>query len=159
MSLGPLIVQTSRSVAKSTGRKLLRPLHVAPYSLEASQPGADQRNDPALRRLLLLLDATAAYALRGVDHIILLVRETGGRVRRWLVSSISQLRELTEYLNRTYNQEAGKWTGASDIIIFCGAVSFTGAVGAFDVLVLVAEWFFDGKTARETEMREKATSV
>ena len=132
---------------------------MTPYSLEASQAGADQSNDPALRRLLLLLDATAAYALRGIDRIILLVRETGGRVRQWLVSSISQLRELAEYLNRTYDQEAGKWRGASDIIIFCGGVSFTVAVGAFDALVFIAEWFFEGKAARETEMREKATSV
>ena len=159
LPLGPLIVQTSRSVAESTGRKILRPLHVTPYSSEASQPGADQRNDPALRRLLLLLDATAAYALGGIDQIVLLVHEAGGRVRRWLVSSISQLRDLAEYLNRTYNQEAGKWAGASDIIVFCGAVSFTVAVGAFDALVFIAEWFFDGRAARETEMREKATSV
>ena len=130
-----------------------------PYSLEASQPGADQKDDPALRRLLLLLDATAAHTLGAIDHIVLLVREAGGRVRRWLVSSIEQLRELAEYLDRTYNQEAGKWAGASDIVVFCGAVTFTVAVGAFDVLVFVAEWVFDGRAAREAEMREKATSV
>ena len=130
-----------------------------PYSLEASQPGADQKDDHALRRLLLLLDATAAHTLEAIDHIVLLVREAGGRVRRWLVSSIEQLGELAEYLDRTYNQEAGKWAGASEIIVFCGAVTFTVAVGAFDALVFVAEWVFDGRAAREAEMREKAMSV
>ena len=149
LPLGSLIVQTSWSVAEFTGRKILRPLHGNPYSSEASRPGAGQRNDSAPRRLLLLLDATAAYALEGIDHIVLLVHEAGGRVRRWLVSSISQLRELAEYLKGTYDQEAGKWAGASDIIIFCGAVVFTVAVGAFDVLVFVAEWIFDGKAASE----------
>ena len=161
LPLGPLIVQTSRSVVKSTGRRILRPLHVAPYDLEASQPGADQRNDPTLRRILLLLDATAADTLRGIDHIILLVREAGGRVRQWVVSSISQLRELAEYLHRTYTQEACKWAGArpSDITVFCGGVTFTVAVGGFDALVFVAEWYFDRKAGREREMRDKRTSV
>ncbi len=127
--------------------------------MEASQTGADQSNDPALRRLLLLLDATAAYTLRGIDHIVLLVLEAGGKVRRWVVSSVSQLRELAKYLNRTYYQEASKWGGASDIVVFCGAVGFTVAVSAFDALIFVAEWFFDGREAREIEKREMATSV
>lgn len=149
LPLGSLIVQTSRSVAESSGRTILRPLHGSPYSSEASRPGADQRNDSILRRLLLLLDATIAYALEGIDHIVLLVCEACGRVRRWLLSSISQLGELAEYLKGTYDQEAGKWAGVSDIIMFCGAVVLTMAVGAFDVLVFVAEWFFNGMAASE----------
>ena len=127
--------------------------------MEASEPGADQKNDPALRRILLFLDATAAHALRGIDHIVLVFREAGGNVRRWLVSSTAQLRDLAEHFNRTYNQEADKWAGASDIIVFFGAVGFTVAVGAFDALVFVAEWFFDGRAVEETEKSEKATSV
>lgn len=47
----------------------------------------------------------------------------------------------------------------SDIVVFCGAVGFTVAVGAFDALVYVAEWFFDGRAAREIEKREKGMSV
>lgn len=159
LPLGPLIVQTSRFFAHSTGRRVLRPLRATPDSPEASQPGADQRSDPALRRLLLLLDATAAHALSGIDHLVLLFREAGGKVCRWLVSSASQLRDLAGYLNRTYYQEADKWVGASDIVVFCGAVSFTVAVGGFDAFVYVAEWFFDGRAVREIEKREKETAV
>ena len=159
MPLGSLIVQTSRSVAESTGRRILGPRHATPFSLEASQTGADQSNEPVLRRLLLLLDTTAAHALRGIDHIVLLFIEAGGKVGRWVVSSTSQLRDLAEYLNRTYYQEANKWAGASDIVVFCGAVSFTVAVGAFDALIFVAEWLFDGREVREIEKREWANSV
>ena len=132
---------------------------MTPLSLEASQPVADQRNDPVLRRLLHLLDATAAHTLRGIDHIVLFFMEAGAKLRRWVISSTSQLRDLGQYLNRTYDQEASKWAGAGDIIVFCGAVSFTVAVGAFDALVYVAEWFFDGREVREIEKRERATSV
>lgn len=146
LPLGPLIVRTSRSVAEATGRSILR-------------RGADQSNDPALRRLLLLLDVTAAHALSGIDQIVLLFLEAGGKVRRWVVSSTWQLRDLAKYLNRTYYQEASKWAGASDIIVFCGAVSFTVAVGAFDALIFVAEWFFDGREEREIEKREMESSV
>lgn len=64
-----------------------------------------------------------------------------------------------EYLHRTYYQEAEKWARGSDIVVFCGAVGFTVAVGAFDALVYVAEWFFDGRAAREIEKREKGMSV
>ena len=132
---------------------------MTPFSFEASQIGADQSNDPALRRLLLLLDAIAAHALRGIDYIVLFFLEASGKVCRWVVSSTSQLRDLVKYLNRTFYQEASKWAGASDIIVFCGAVSFTVAVGAFDALIFVAEWLFDGREAREIEKRERATSV
>jgi len=127
--------------------------------LEAPQPGAAQRNEPALRRLLLLLDPTAAHALRGIDHIVLLLLETGGKIRRWVVSSTSQLGELAKYLNRTYYQKAGEWVGASDIIVFCGAVSFKVGSGAFGALIIVVEWLFDGREARDIEKRERAVSV
>ncbi len=76
-----------------------------------------------------------------------------------MVSSTRQLRDLAKYLNRTYYQEASKWTGASDIVVFCGAVSFTVAVGTFDALIFVAEWFFDGREVRELEKREMESSA
>ena len=80
-------------------------------------------------------------------------------MRRWVVSSAAQLRDLAQYLNKTYYQEASKWAGASDLVVFCGAVSFTVAVGAFDALIFVAEWLFDGREAREIEKRERASQV
>ena len=76
-----------------------------------------------------------------------------------MVSSTLQLRDLAKYFNRTYYQEASKWAGASDVVVFCGAVSFTVAVGAFDALIFVAEWFFDGREVREIEKREMDSSV
>lgn len=159
LPLGPLIVHTSRSVAHSTRRAILRPLRASPPNPESSQPGAAPKNDPSLLRLLHLLDATVAHALSDIDHLVVLFRDAGGKVRHWLVSSASQLRDLAAYLHRTYCQEADKFAGASDIVVFCGAVSFTVAVGAFDVLVYVAEWVFDGRAVREVEMRGMGTAV
>ena len=124
------------------------------------EKGADNpKDETALRRLLLFLDGSAAQALRGIDQIVLFFVQADQNVRRWVVSSAAQLRELVEYLNRTYQQEAKKWAGGGNIIVFVGGVSFTVAVGAFDALVFVAEWFFDGKRTREIEKREGMHSV
>ena len=138
---------------------MLRQYHATPFSLEESSPGVDHRNDPTLWRLLLLLDASAAGALRGIDHVVVIFLEIGGMIRRWVVSSTLQLRDLVKYLKRTYYQKGNKWTGASDIVVFFGAVSFKIAVGALDALIFVAEWFFDGREAREIEKRERETSA
>ena len=73
--------------------------------------------------------------------------------------STSQLRDLGGYLSTVYHQEASKWRGADGIIVFVGAVSFTVAVGAFDALIFVADWLFDGREAREVEKREGMGSV
>ena len=158
--LAPLIVQASRSVAASTGKKipgLFRARPLSPFSLsKASRPGAGhERNNPNLHRFLLLLDATAAQALRSIDYIVLLFVEAGRTVSRCVVWSTSQLRELGGYLNKAYHEEASKWAGASDIIVFCGAVSFTIAVSAFDALVVVAEWLFDSREVRRLEKTER----
>ena len=159
MPLAPLIFKTSRSVAETT-KRIPRSLPVTPFRLGPSKSNTDdRRNETSLWRLLLLLDATAAYALRGIDHIVLFFVEAGRNVRRWVISSTSQLRELGSYLKRTYHQEASKWTGGSEIIVFFGAVSFTVAVTAFDALIYVAEWFFDGREAREIEKREDMNPV
>ena len=151
MPFGPLLVQTSRFVAGSTGRRLLRPLHGSPFGLEGQEEGADYRNGSALRRLFLLLDSAAAHALRGIDHLVLLTLDAGGEIWRWVVSSALQLKDLAKYLKRTYHEEASKWAGASDVIAICGAATFTVALVAFDALVVVAEWYFDGGAAREIE--------
>ncbi len=93
------------------------------------------------------------------NRIVLLLLETGGKISRWVVSSTSQLREWAKYLNRTYYQKAGELAGASDIIVFCGAVSFKVGSGAFDALIIVVEWLFDVGEAREIEKRERAVSI
>lgn len=159
MPLGPFIVQTSRSVAKSTGRRILRPLRTTPFSSEAPQSGADRRNGSALRRLLVLLENAVADTLMGIDHIFLVFIEAGGTIRRWVVSSMSQLRNLAEYLNKTYSQNTSKGANAGDIIVFCGAVTFKVAVGAFDALIFVMEWLLDAREARDFEQREWRTSI
>ena len=113
----------------------------------------DYRSGTALRRLFLLLDSAAAHALRGIDRLVLLIIEAGGKIWRWAMSSALQLRELAKHINRTYHEEASKWAGASDVIVFCGAATFTVALVAFDAFVVVAEWYFDGRAAREIENR------
>ena len=148
---GPLLVQTSRFVAGSTGRRILGLGHGTPFGLEGQEEGADYRHSPALRRLFLLLDSAAAHALRGIDHLVLLTLDAGGKIWRRVVSSALQLIDLAKYLNRTYHEEASKWAGASDVISICGAATFTVALVAFDALVVVAEWYFDGREAREIE--------
>ena len=156
LQLGPLMVQTSRSIAECTGRRILSPLHAGPSSSEVSRRSADQRNDPTNRRLLLHLDATAAYTLRGIEFIIIVFPQASGTVCQWVVARTSQLRDVATYFNEIYRQEASKWAGTSDIVVICGDVSLTVAVGAFDAVLFVADWFFNGKEAREME---NATSV
>ena len=153
LPLGPVIFQSSRSVVRSTKRKLLCPLRATPSDLEAAQPDLEERKDPALLRLLQYLDATAADTLRRIDEIVIFLYEAGGRVRRWIVSSASQVQELADYFSRTYYQETKKWAGTDDVIVFCGAMTFTVAVGAFDAVVYIAEWLLDGRRTREIEMR------
>ena len=157
--LAPLIIRSSRSVASISRRQSPRSFHRFTVGAETAESGVNyQAATSPLHRLLVALDATAAQTLHGIDHIVLVFMEAGHVARRVLIWSTSQAQEIGAYLQRTYKEEASKWTGASDIIIFIGAVSFTVAVGAFDAVVYVAEWVFDGRVERELETRERERS-
>ncbi|KAG8528822.1 uncharacterized protein KY384_006511 [Bacidia gigantensis] len=159
LPLAPLITQTSRSIAKTTAR-LPRSLPIAPLGFKAFKSNKnEQGKDSTLRRLLLLLDAIAARALRGIDHVVILFVDAGRTVQQWVVSSSSQLIELVKYFNRTYHEEASKWAGVSDIVVICGAVTFTVAVSAFDVVVFIAEWFLDDREKSELLKKQERSST
>ena len=153
MPLGPLVFQTSKNVSKFTGKTIKTRFLAQPHADGESTTDGLQQHDTTLRRLLHKLDAAAASTLRKIDSIIVLVFDSTGVLRQWIIHSTSQMKDLAAYFHRTYYQEARKWSGAGDVVIFCGAISFTVAVAIFDVTIFVAEWFFDGREGKRVERR------
>lgn len=144
--------QTSKNVSKFTSKTIkTRFLKQSHPDTESATDDRQQQSDTSLYHLLLMLDAAAASTLRKIDSIVILVIDSTRVIRQWIIYSTSQMKDLAAYFHRTYYQEAKKWAGAGEIIIFCGAVSFTVAVAMFDATIFIAEWFFDGRAGRETE--------
>ncbi|KAL6715376.1 hypothetical protein ACLMJK_007642 [Lecanora helva] len=159
LPLGPLVFRNVRLMASTTRKTLLLPLHSDQSNAEAATQATDKRKAYSLRHFLQSIDAAAAQTLRGIDHVIIVLTEAGAKAKKWIISSTKQLKDLADYFHRTYYQETKKWAGSDDILVFCGAVTFTVAVGAFDAVVYIVEWILDGHRAREFDRMQGGDSV